>query len=133
MPFERLEDYEKRYACARAAHEVNRAYCVALGDTSQVSWDEASEELRKSAQEGVKYVLTVGPYPEGQHRQWCKTKREAGWKYGPVKDAKKKEHPCLVEYGELSLHERHKDYLFISIVSAMAEALGYNIATCKWE
>ena len=28
-------------ACARAAHEANRAYCLALGDTSQPSWDDA--------------------------------------------------------------------------------------------
>jgi hypothetical protein len=27
-------------AAARAAHEANRAYCLALGDTSQPAWDE---------------------------------------------------------------------------------------------
>lgn len=40
-------------AAARAAHEVNRAYCIALGDTSQPSWDEAPEWQRESAKKGV--------------------------------------------------------------------------------
>src|SRR5438105_262770 len=35
-------------ACARAAHEVNRAYCLALGDASQVAWEDAPEWQRSS-------------------------------------------------------------------------------------
>ena len=37
-------DEKKIEACARAAHEANRAYCIAIGDTSQPSWDDAPEE-----------------------------------------------------------------------------------------
>ena len=32
--------------CARAAHEVNRAYCLGLDDSSQVPWEQAPEWLR---------------------------------------------------------------------------------------
>lgn len=40
-------------ACARAAHEANRAYCLALGDTSQLPWEEALGWQRDSAIKGV--------------------------------------------------------------------------------
>jgi hypothetical protein len=40
-------------ACARAAHEANRAYCGALGDWSQPSWDAAPQWQKDSARNGV--------------------------------------------------------------------------------
>ena len=42
---------------ARVAHEVNRAYCAALGDVSQLQWDEAPEWQKKSAITGVKFNI----------------------------------------------------------------------------
>ncbi len=33
-------------ACARSAHEANRAYCIALGDLSQPAWDDAPAVAR---------------------------------------------------------------------------------------
>jgi len=44
-------------ACARAAHEANRAYCLAIGDVSQTSWDDAPEWQRSSARNGVADAL----------------------------------------------------------------------------
>ena len=38
---------------AKVAHEVNRAYCEALGDTSQLSWEDAPEWQKASARAGV--------------------------------------------------------------------------------
>ena len=61
---------------ARVAHEVNRAYCEALGDDSQ--------------------------------------------KLGPVKNPDAREHPCLVPFDALPLEQKVKDYLFRSVVSALA-------------
>ena len=40
---------------ARICHEANRGYCEALGDTSQVPWDEAPENIKFSAIAGVKF------------------------------------------------------------------------------
>lgn len=110
-------------ACARAAHEANRAYCVALGDMSQPSWDEAPEWQRTSAKNGVRGVLR-GNTPEQSHENWLEEKRATGWAYGPVKDVEKKEHPCFVPYAELPPEQRAKDCVFVTVVRAVAHALG---------
>lgn len=110
-------------AAARAAHEANRAYCLALGDESQLSWDDAPAWQRMSAISGVKGVM-AGNSPEQSHVGWLEEKAAAGWKYGPVKDPDKKEHPCIVPYAMLSHAQRQKDAIFVSVVRAMLTALG---------
>ena len=116
------EDTQKLEACARAAHEVNRAYCFALGDTSQPSWEDAPEWQRSSATNGVRGVLD-GNGPEAFHESWLKEKAEAGWKYGPTKNPEAKEHPCFVPYAELPLEQSRKDELFVGTVRSVAAAL----------
>jgi hypothetical protein len=110
-------------ACARAAHEVNRAYCLALGDQTQLPWEEAPDWQRSSAIEGVAGALD-GNTPEQSHEGWLREKAETGWKYGPVKDPEKREHPCCVPYAELPPAQRVKDDLYLAVVRAMAGALG---------
>jgi hypothetical protein len=102
---------------ARIAHEVNRAYCEFLGDTSQVSWGTAPEWQKESAIQGVR-VAQQGLTSEELHEAWCQHKREDGWVYGPVKDATAKTHPCLVPYDELPNDQKFKDHLFRAVVSA---------------
>jgi hypothetical protein len=109
-------------ACARAAHEANRAYCLALGDLSQPSWEDAPDWQKASAINGVAGAL-AGNTPEQSHESWLKEKRETGWKYGKVKDPDKKEHPCFVPYGELPLFQRAKDHLYLATVCSVAKAL----------
>lgn len=105
---------------ARVAHEVNRAYCSAIGDNSQLSWEDAADWQRESAINGVRYALTNDSVtPEEQHDAWSLDKIQAGWKWGPVKDPDKKEHPCLVRYDELPLEQKVKDYLFRAVVSTL--------------
>ena len=117
-------DHEKIVeACARAAHEVNRAYCLALGDESQTPWESAPEWQKTSARNGVAGALS-GNTPEQSHEGWLAEKRATGWKYGPVKDPEKKEHPCFVPYAELPEAQRAKDFLFTTTVRTVAEALG---------
>ena len=105
---------------ARIAHEVNRAYCAASGDDSQVDWDEAPEWQKESAIAGVSAHVDSGftMTPEQSHESWMAQKVAENWIYGPVKDADKKEHPCMVPYGELPLNQRVKDYLFRAVVHA---------------
>lgn len=110
-------------ACARAAHEANRAYCLALGDESQSSWDEAPDWQKSSARNGVLGVLQ-GNGPEESHIGWLAEKKQDGWKYGPVKDPSKKEHPCFVPYSELPPEQRKKDDIFVAVVRAVARASG---------
>jgi hypothetical protein len=113
---------ELHNACARAAHEVNRAYCIALGDMSQPGWDDAPDWQKSSARNGVAGAL-AGNTPEQSHEAWLADKRAAGWTYGPVKDPEKKEHPCFVPYADLPTSQRAKDALFVSTVREMAKAL----------
>ena len=95
---------------------VNKAYCEALGDHSQVDWDDAPEWQRESARMGVDFHMTGDFGPEATHISWLKAKIEAGWKYGPIKDESKKEHPCIVPFNQLSVEQQAKDYIFRAIV-----------------
>lgn len=112
-------------ACARAAHEVNRAYCFAIGDTSQPSWDDAPDWQKSSARNGVVGALQ-GNSPEQSHESWLQEKAYNGWTYGPVKDPDKKEHPCFVPYAELPPEQRAKDALFVSTVRTVGAVCGFN-------
>jgi hypothetical protein len=111
-------------ACARAAHEVNRAYCIAIGDTSQPRWEDAPDWQRSSAVNGVSGVLK-GNTPEQSHESWLAEKQATGWKYGPVKNPETKEHPCFVPYAELPAAQKAKDLLFVTTVRTMAESLTF--------
>jgi hypothetical protein len=110
-------------ACARAAHEANRAYCIAAGDTSQPSWEEAPEWQRSSAVAGVEGVI-AGNTSEQSHESWLAEKARTGWQYGPTKDPAAKLHPCCVPYADLPPAQKCKDAVFVAVVRAMAEALG---------
>jgi hypothetical protein len=110
-------------ACARAAHEANRAYCIAIGDDSQPSWEEAPDWQKSSARNGVTGVI-AGNTPEQSHESWLAEKRLTGWKFGPKKDPEKKEHPCFVAYAELPAAQKAKDSVFVGVVLCMAQALG---------
>ena len=108
---------------ARIAHEVNRAYCKALGDSSQPHWEEAPEWQKTSAIKGIQFhwkAIDNGgePQPSASHESWLKEKEADGWKYGSVKDPEKKEHPCFVPYEELPPEQKIKDYLFCAVAEA---------------
>ena len=105
-------------AAARAAHEANRAYCILIGDDTQVAWDDAPDWQKTSAKNGVKGVLK-GDTPEQSHESWLLEKADTGWKYGPVKDSEKKEHPCFVPYLDLPAEQKNKDHIFVGVVRAV--------------
>lgn len=104
---------------AQIVHEANRAYCQTLGDGSQVSWDEAPEWQRESAVSGVRGIISgLITKPEQSHESWLAEKQRTGWKYGAVKNAETKEHPCFVPYAELPPEQQAKDAIFFAIVNA---------------
>lgn len=110
-------DYE--VMIASICHEANRKFCQTQGDDSQMPWDEAPAWQRDSACMGVQKILS-GQVTEAQqsHMSWLEQKLAEGWKYGPVKDAEKKEHPCMVPFQELPAWQQQKDYLFFAIVKS---------------
>lgn len=48
---------EQILAAAKAAHECNRAFCVAIGDNTQMSWEWASQEDKEAVLENVKQLI----------------------------------------------------------------------------
>lgn len=108
---------------ARVCHEANREYCAGIGDITQVSWGDVIQWQDGAAIGGILFninELKAGrkPEPSALHTVWMKQKLANGWTYGPVKDAIKKEHPCIIPYGELPVEQRLKDYIFAAIVQA---------------
>lgn len=105
---------------ARVCHEVNRAYCAALGDHSQPSWEDAPGWQRQSAITGVNFTIeNPDAPPSASHDSWLAEKRADGWKFGPVKNPDAKEHPCFVPYEELPTEQKAKDYIFQAVVRAL--------------
>lgn len=104
---------------ARVCHEVNRAYCKALGDMSQPAWEDAPQWQRESARMGVD-LHNMGDFEPWQiHTAWFVQKEEDGWIWGPVKDPVKKEHPCMVPFEALPKDQQAKDYIFRAVVHAL--------------
>jgi ryanodine receptor 2 len=64
-------------------------------DTSDV---QLPEELNVLIEQMAKNV----------HEVWAESRLSQGWKYGPERSDALKQHPCLVEYEDLS--EIEKDY-----------------------
>lgn len=105
---------------AKICHEANRAYCEAIGDKSQSEWSQAPQWQRESAEKGVSFRINNPDAPDSaQHEAWLEDKRKDGWKYGPVKDPAKKEHPCFIPYDGLPEEQKAKDALFGAIVEAL--------------
>jgi hypothetical protein len=105
---------------ARACHEVNRAYCQALGDDGQASWDDAPQWQRDSAILGVR--LHAGSHdagPQASHESWMAQKVADGWVYGPEKRPDLKQHHCMVPFDQLPREQQAKDYIFRAVVLAM--------------
>lgn len=107
---------------AELCHEANRAYCRIIGDDSQPLWADAPDWQKNSAIDGVKSVIEswdndgTGLNPEKQHNKWLSQKLHDGWRYGLVKDAVAKTHPCLLPYDELPVEQQIKDTLFAQVV-----------------
>ncbi len=105
---------------ARVAHEVNKAYCEFNGDYSQLSWEDAPEWQRNSCADGVKFHReNPGSPPSASHDNWMREKEREGWKWGPEKNADKREHPCMVPFEELPEEQQVKDVLFSAVVRAL--------------
>jgi len=104
---------------ARMCYKVNRDYRRAVGDTSQLPWDQASAAVRESATDVVNQIVANPDItPTQLHKQWIARKEQVGYRYGEKKDAVKKTHPCLKPWKQLSQRDKMKGVLYISVVSA---------------
>lgn len=105
---------------AKVAHEVNKAYCEALGDTTQVSWEDAPGWQKDSAVDSVIFHQCGDHDASASHEAWWQEKRNAGWVYGPIKDAEKKTHPCCVVFSALPVEQKAKNYIFKAVVKELS-------------
>ena len=102
---------------AELAYEVNRSYCRMIGDNSRPIWANAPDWQKESAISGVRFhFANPATEPSHSHDEWLATKKAHGWKYGPVKDVFKKEHPYFVPYDKLSIEQRLKSSLLAAVV-----------------
>jgi len=105
---------------AKVCHEAIKAFCEAYDDFSQKSWNDADEWQRQSTIKSVQYRLAnPGASHSAQHDAWMADKIANGWKYGVIKNAQAKTHPCIVPYDQLPEIEKQKDALFQSIVDVL--------------
>lgn len=115
----------------RVTHEANRAYCLTLGDTSHLPWDQSRADLRESVISGVLNIMTgVVTRPGQSHQRWIDYKIADGWRYGPTKDIEAKTHPNLIPFEQLPQAEQLKDFMFVGIVRAL---LGMDLTTGNYE
>lgn len=104
---------------ARVCHEVNRAYCEALGDLSQPAWEASPQWQKDSAMLGVKLHSENNVGPRASHESWMAQKVAEGWVYGPVKDPESKTHHCIVPFDMLPQAQQAKDFIFRAVVHAL--------------
>jgi hypothetical protein len=104
---------------AKVCHEVNKAYCEALGDMSQPGWDDAPDWQRDSAAMGVRLHTENNVGPEASHASWMAQKVAEGWVYGAYKDPVAKRHPCIVPFDQLPREQQAKDFIFRAVVHAL--------------
>ncbi|KAA0256122.1 MAG: Ryanodine receptor Ryr [Acidobacteria bacterium] len=61
------------------------------------------------------------------HENWAAGRLADGWRWGPVRDDERREHPCLVPYDELPEEEREYDRRTALETVRTLLALGYRI------
>lgn len=109
---------------AKVCYEANRAFCESQGDNSFLPWDKAEEWQKITNINGVKFKFeNPDTTPDKLHENWLKEKEADGWKYGVVKDAEKKEHPCMVPYNQLPEVQKIKDKLLNNIIVSFINAM----------
>ncbi len=60
-----------------------------------------------------------------EHIRWCWDKILNGWYYGKARDDKKKLHPSIITYEDLSESEKEKDRELVRLIPALLQDIGY--------
>lgn len=74
-----------------------------------------------------KLISLVGLMAKNCHEVWSVTRMRQGWKYGPVRDDDKRQHPDLIPYEQLSEEEKEFDYNTSVSTLKLIMSLGFKI------
>ncbi len=71
--------------------------------------------------------VEVDALAQGEHQRWCEERRSKGWKFGPVKDVKKKLSPSLVDFDKLTEHGKESNRTAIRRIPVWLAKAGFGI------
>ena len=126
-----LNSYQEKLAIA-----IHEDYCIKNPSSdNNIPWAELPEDIKDSNRDQARYFgeylttagydfdagdtpfLSVEKFNETEilkiaklaHEIWMKSKTDAGWVYGEIKDPVKKTHPLLIDWDDLPEEEKQKD------------------------
>jgi serine phosphatase RsbU (regulator of sigma subunit) len=62
-----------------------------------------------------------------EHIRWCWNKILNGWIYGKIKDDRKKTHPSIIPYEDLSESEKEKDRELVRLIPALLQDIDFEV------
>jgi len=65
---------------------------------------------------------------ENTHEVWAAQRIADGWSFGPQRDDAKKQHPCLIPYGDLPESEKEYDRKTAAEALKAVIVLGYTVS-----
>lgn len=80
-------------------------------------WEQRDEKFKKNMIRAVARQCGKGllESPKKLHDAWVVAYEKMGWKYGPVRNVEKKEHPDMVSFNKLGRKEQEKDWVFFML------------------
>ena len=103
---------------AKVAHAANIQIQKNNGEIPSPPWDDLPLSQRQIILNGVAQVLANPRISARQlHENWKSKMLKAGWKYAPVRNDSKREHPNIVDWEKLPEGQRLKDMIFAGIVN----------------
>ena len=109
MQYKNIFGYSPKELKARIHHIAWIAYQVAVEQdyNEQPNKDQLDSLIDAQRRFNENPNITA----EQNHNNWMQFKTSQGWKYGPVKDFDKKEHPDMVPFDQLPVVEKRKDIM----------------------
>ena len=95
--------------------------------------DEQADPLTRLAALGIDRPAALA-MAEAEHRDWCRYYRDAGWKYGPVRDDARKIHDGLVDWPSVEADPAALNRALSALASTFSalSELGYR-SRPKWQ